>query len=323
MIKLKKVLVYLMLVLTTFSLINSVYGISQRKSLKKVSKIISEKIDNYIEKIVEKQMNGKLVKEKEYHSKKHGHTIKYLKETDTYLYKYKIAGGKEITTEFDLPNKIDIVVECKYEVVNDTSEKCFLYKYTVNSLKTSKQNLSSFTIWISTYNVDEVKYPTYWCYFNYGYAPRVTFGYLGEGDSQPNIVKPGEQAIFEIKSKLPPIIVKCDAQGFQKQLRFENGYAKDGLAINSNDNCVAGYTMGPGIVDKTKGMFQLLKEITDKAYEAGWIEKKEYDNLISFLNENSTKNNLADIFENRIKDMKDKVIPEFIWVIETISGKNK
>jgi len=316
--------------------ITPLYGEVERKYLKKITRIISSMSYPVVEEkwVPTPTDDGKIEMLRQQRSEEFQDRVEYIEETGDYLYICKDDQGKVLKILFEPYNKIDVIIECQ---VNKDSEGNYLYKYIVTNALTSKQDLGNFGIDIRSDRIVEEGHPSGWHYFSGSrWRQEIFWGKIGRED----MISPGNKTIFEISSKSPPVIVKCYAQGHPKEApyivsvngekltkeeyykRYPYGYEKDAIALKLEDNCVTGYTLGPGQIGTNKEIATLLEENTELAYEMGWLGDNEYKKLSEIIKKNNKgKLDFYKIFKSKVKKVKDRVAPEYIQIVNTIFGE--
>jgi hypothetical protein len=190
---------------------------------------------------------------------------------------------------FEPATKIDIIVESTAKI--DSNQ--FVYEYTIENLRTSRQNVASFAIELDTGIVRTCHVPLVgeWrCYLPTNSRSSVFFSGAFMSDRSGNIIKyvlaPGTRLSgFVIKSEAPPGIVYCNSRGrvdpqLLRVVGMDGEMVPDAIfraRPSPSEDRVRGRTIGPVRVPehtRPEMFIDRIVSVLDTCLEEGWIGKR-------------------------------------------------
>jgi hypothetical protein len=229
--------------------------------------------------------------------------------------------GKEKVVEYQRYNAIDLIVRADVEEFNGK----FVYRYTVNNLKSSPTFLSTFII--QNY-ADDIKYEEIHGIFIGQMASSIP--YFKEGNwlnfgilstYKPEVL-PGKSIDFVIYSNAPSGIVMCRATGGAIGLKGAGEHMPTELeaVLPGYDELPYGYSVGPVEKLATMSKSEKAKYFLDnlpKFQEAGWLTPLTAKKYVSIFE----REDLAEAFDQAKKDYSKEIITSEVFSI--IVGLNQ
>jgi len=198
-----------------------------------------------------------------------------------YAFKWTGHSGRELTLLYQRPDVVDVIVEADVVL---TPQNHLSYKYLVQNLKTSKQNLGGFEVRTFSATVKPQSSPSFYAtdpaHIRQDIDPIrdglwIRFAPLGSRTQ----IRPGQTVVFALTSPDPPGILECRAHADTLTM-MGVGEEPPGVLEDlylRRDAWPHGYTIGPDERVAKMTLEQRLKYLVEhlpQMLELGWIEDK-------------------------------------------------